>query len=233
MPSVAQLAHLNDLDLALDAIKARQAEIVEALKEPVALREARRALAAAEAELAGCRDQQTQAEQTEQRAAHKLAQAEQRLYSGQVRNPKELADLERDVQQLRRQRSQAEDALLESLVCAESATEAHAAVGRKLARLTAEREAAVTALRAEQAALNDKLAAAKTRQASVRATIPAALLATYDTLRPRKGGRAVAALDGDTCTACQVAASPGKLAAARAGADLAYCGNCGRLLWAE
>jgi len=43
----------------------------------------------------------------------------------------------------------------------------------------------------------------------------------------------VASLDGDTCTACQVAASPGKLAAARAGADLAYCGNCGRLLWAE
>jgi len=233
MPAVAQLAHLNELDLALDVLKNRLGEITEALKEPPSLREARRALAAAEAELAGCRDCQAAAEQSEQRAAHKLAQAEQRLYSGQVRNPKELADLERDVQQLRRQRSQAEDALLESLVCADGATEAHAAAGRKLAQLMAEREAAVAALRAEQASLHGKQAAAKARQTATRAALPAALLATYDTLRPRKGGRAVAALDGDTCSACQVAASPGRLAAVRDGEALVYCENCGRLLWAE
>ncbi|MCX6030196.1 MAG: hypothetical protein NT169_12990 [Chloroflexi bacterium] len=233
MQSVAQLAHLNDLDLALDALKARLAEIAEALKEPVALRETRRALAAAGAELAGCRARQAEAEQTEQRAADKLIQAEQRLYSGQVRNPKELEDAERDVQQLRRQRGQAEDALLESLLCAEAATEAHAEATRKLARLTAERAAAVAALRAEQAALGEKLVAASARQAAVRGTIPAQLLATYDALRPRKGGRAVAALDGDSCTVCQVAASPGKLAAARDGNELVYCGNCGRVLWAE
>jgi predicted nucleic acid-binding Zn-ribbon protein len=51
--------------------------------------------------------------------------------------------------------------------------------------------------------------------------------------RPRRGGRAVAKLDGDECCACLVAASPFTLEAARFGDDLVYCSNCGRLLWGE
>ncbi len=64
--------------------------------------------------------------------------------------------------------------------------------------------------------------------------MPAALLPIYDALRPRKGGRAVAVLlEGGACSACRVAASPGKMASARDGDELAYCENCGRILLGE
>ena len=53
--------------------------------------------------------------------------------------------------------------------------------------------------------------------------MPAPLLAIYDDLRPRRGGRAVARLDGDECSACLVAASPFSLEAARFGDQLVYC----------
>ena len=233
MRSVVLLAHLNEIDLAMDAHKARLAEIAEALREPAALVEARRGLARAESDLAHCRAVQTELEAVQNDAAGKLARAETRLYGGGVRNPKELEDLQRDVAQLRRQLDQAEDHLLEALICSETATQAQAEQAALLERLTAETGRKQAVLRAEQAQIRARMPAELARHAAARQAVPAALLATYDSLRPRRGGRAVARLDGEECSACLVAASPFTLEAARFGDDLVYCSNCGRLLWGE
>ena len=233
MRAVMLLARLNEIDLAVDAEKARLAEIAEALREPAALIAARRGLAQAETDLAHCRAVQTELEAAQSDAAGKLARAETRLYGGSVRNPKELEDLQRDVAQLRRQLSQVEDHLLEALICAETATQAQGEQTAAVARLTAEWERKQAALRVEQAQLKAKLSAETARQTAARQAVPATLLATYDNLRPRRGGRAVAQLDGDECSACLVAASPFSLEAARFGDELVYCSNCGRLLWGE
>jgi len=40
-------------------------------------------------------------------------------------------------------------------------------------------------------------------------------------------------LDGEICSACCVAVSPSKFAAVLDSDELIYCGNCGRLVWAE
>jgi uncharacterized protein len=233
MRAIVLLAQLNEVDLAVDAHKARLAEIVEAAREPVALVEARRGLARAETDLAHCRAVQTELEAAQTAVAEKLSRAETRLYGGGVRNPKELEDLQLDVAQLRRQLSQAEDNLLEGLICAETATQAQAEQAALLERLTAEHGRKYAALRTEHAQIKAKLPAELARQAAARQAVPAAVLTTYDNLRPRRGGRAVAKLDGDECSACLVAASPFTLEAARFGDELVYCSNCGRLLWGE
>ena len=123
MRAVMLLARLNEIDLAIDAEKARLTEIAEALREPAALIAARRGLAQAETDLAHCRAVQTELEAAQSDAGGKLARTETRLYGGSVRNPKELEDLQQDVAQLRRQLSQAEDQLLEALICSETATQ--------------------------------------------------------------------------------------------------------------
>jgi predicted nucleic acid-binding Zn-ribbon protein len=233
MPPVALLGQLNEIDLAIDALRARAAEITEALKEPVALQAARTAAATANAELARCRAVQAERESAQQKTAARLTQAEGRLYGGKVRNPKELEDAEKDVAQLRRQHAQAEDALLEALIASEAAAEAAAGAQRELAQRSAAWDATQAGLRAEQARLTERLAAERTRQAAARRAVPAGILHTYDTLRPRRAGRAVARPDGDTCAVCLVAVSPSRLEAAREGEELAYCENCGRILWSE
>lgn len=233
MRAVMLLARLNAIDLAADALKTRLAEIAEALREPAALSAARRGLAQAESDLAHCRAVQTELEAAQSDAAAKLARTEARLYGGSVRNPKELEDVQRDAAQLRRQLGQAEDHLLEALICSETATQAHSEQAAAVERLTAEWEHKQRALRAEQGQLKAKLPVELARQKSAREALPATLLATYDNLRPRRGGRAVAQLDGDECSACLVAASPYTLEAARFGDELVYCSNCGRLLWGE
>jgi hypothetical protein len=234
MRSVILLAQLNEIDLAIDALRARAGEVAEALKEPAALAASRSRAAAAEAELTRCRALQAERDQIQQQIVGRLTQAQSRLYGGKVRNPKELEDAEKDVAQQRRQQAQAEDALLEALIALEAATEAATLAQAELAQRTQEWTAAQAGLRAEQARLTARLAAERVRQASARRGVPAGDLHTYDTLRPRRAGRAVARLDDDTCSACLVAVSPGRIAAARDDDDnLAYCENCGRILWGE
>jgi predicted nucleic acid-binding Zn-ribbon protein len=233
MRPVILLAQLNEADLTLDAINARLAEVAAALVEPAALQVARQALARAEAELMHCRAVQQDRELAQKTIAEKLARAEKKLYEGQIRNPKELADLGKDVEQLRRQLSSCEDALLDALIATETASAQIGTCRETLVRLEQEWAGNQTALRAEQARLNARLSAEQTRHIAARRAVPAHLLPLYDALRARRGGRAVSQLDGEACSACGVAASPSKLEAARYGEELTACENCGRLLWEE
>jgi uncharacterized protein len=233
MRPVVMLARLSEVDVDLDAGRARLAEIAVALKEPPELAAARKELAEREAELAKWRGVQQERDDAQQRIAEKLARAEKRLYSGEVRSSREVQDAERDVQQLRHQCSQAEDALLEALVAVEGLGDDCAAGVAHIAELAAGWESTQVRLRAEQTRLKERLAAGQARQVAVRRAVPPDLLALYDNLRPRRAGRAVAKLEGDTCSACRVAVPPTKLEGARYGEDLVYCGNCGRLLWGE
>jgi uncharacterized protein len=233
MRPVLMLARLSELDQALDSHRARLAEIAAALKEPAELVAARHDLAETEAELARWRGVQLDRERAQQDIAAKLARAEKRLYSGEIRNPREVQGAERDVQQLRHQRDQAEDALLEALVAVEGLAEDCASRSAVVSELAGNWEVTQARLRREQTRLKERLPAEQARQVTARRAVPPDLLTLYDNLRPRRGGRAVAALDGDTCSACRVAVPPTKLEAARYGDELVYCGNCGRLLWGE
>ncbi len=230
---VVLLARLNEADLALDAVKARLVEIAAALHEPAALVAARQAHVEAEAELARCRQAQRNLELTEADIDEKIKRSEQKLYSGQIRNSRELEDAERDLQQQRNQRAHLEEHLLEALLAAEAAARLHADRLAELTRLSTGWEETQAVLRRDQAQLKARLPALQARQAAARQAVPPHLFPLYDNLRPRKGGRAVAELDDDMCSACRVSVPASKFAAALEGDDLVYCGNCGRLVWAE
>jgi uncharacterized protein len=234
MRPVARLSELNDIDLVVDSIKARLAEIAERLKEPAALRSARTSLASVEAEVAAVRVRQRDCELRQKTADEKLAHDERRLYSGKVHIPKELQDLQAEVGQSRRQRSEAEDELLETMVAAEAAEEKRSTAQKALEVLVAEWGTRQAELRTEQAKLKRRLETELARQVAARLRAPSQLLPMYDTLRARKNGRAVATLlDNEVCSECKVAVSPTKAFALRDGDELVYCENCGRLLFGE
>jgi uncharacterized protein len=227
------LARLNEADLAVDATKARLAEIAEALREPAALVTARGTLAAAEKEVERLRGEQAGVEQTQAEAEQQIKRIEQKLYDGKVTAPRELENSQRDLAQHKNQKATVEDRLLEIMVALDGATAALEKAQAEVARLSGDWETRQASLRSEQAKLKARLPGEQARQASARQAVPAQYLRTYDHLRPRHGGRAVAELDGDECSACLVQAPPSKLDAARYSEELVYCGNCGRLLWGE
>ena len=227
------LARLNEADLALDATKARLAEIAEALREPQTLVAARATFAAARQEVDRLRAEQAEVERDQAKVEQEIKAIEGKLYSGKVGSPRELENGQKDLAQHQHQKARIDDQLLEIMVALESASAASEKAAAEVKRLAAEWETRQGTLRGEQARLKARLPGEQTRQAAARQSVPAQYLRAYDHLRPRHGGRAVAALDGDECSACLVQAPPSKLEAARYSDELVYCGNCGRLLWGE
>lgn len=230
---VLLLARLNQVDLAVDATKLRLAEIAEGLREPAALVAARTALAAAQGEVERLRGEQAEVERQQAEAEEQIKTIEQRLYGGKGGSSRELENSQKDLAQHNRQKASVEDRLLEIMVALEGATAVLAKAQADVAKLFGEWEARQATLRQEQAKLKARLPGETARQAYARQAVPPQYLRTYDHLRPRHGGRAVAELDGDACSACRVQAPPSKLDAARYSEELVYCGNCGRLLWGE
>jgi uncharacterized protein len=230
---IVLLARLNEIDLSVDALKARLHDIAEALREPAAIAAARRDLAAAEAAARQAAAAQKDAELVQAEAAGKLARAETALYSDRTRSSRQVADEEHDMRQQRSHLAQAEERLLEAMIASEEAAGRLAESQAEVARLSAEWKDQQASLVKEQAQLKARLAGELAKQAAARQVVPPGVLVTYDNLRPRRAGRAVAQLEGDECSACRVAVPPSKLPPAREGDQLVYCGNCGRLIWDE
>lgn len=160
----------------------------------------------------------------------KIAPQETKLYSGAIKNPKELADLQADINQLKRHLSSIEDRDLEALSALETAeAESRAAAGDLEALRTAweEEQADLTVRTAE---LREEIAAYEAERSSLAAALDAKLLVTYDRLRRAHQGRGAAKLDRNLCLGCRISLPTSIVNRARAGSTLVQCPNCERIL---
>ncbi len=159
----------------------------------------------------------------------KTKRSEDRLYSGLVKNPKELEDLQREIDSLGRRRSTLEDELLEAMIAYESAQEENSdAVGfHQEVREKWERQQ--SALNDEQAELVERIKRLTEQRKAQLKIIEPGYLATYENLAKRIGNLVVVELRNHRCTGCQVRVPDNRVKAADEG-QLATCDNCGRIL---
>jgi predicted nucleic acid-binding Zn-ribbon protein len=228
----AALYALQGVDLQMDALRRRLAEIQAALNQSGPVSQARAALAAAEATLHHSQTAQRTLELEIAGLAEKMTETEALLYSGRVRNPKELSDLQAELAALGRQRSAREDALLEAMVNVEDHTAAVGAARSTLAGVEAATLASQAELRAEAARIEENLKALTDERDMQLMSVSAADFAAYEALRWRKGGAAVALLEYNTCGVCGATPSSSRLQQARLSEDLIACDNCERILYA-
>jgi len=225
-----RLYELQKVDLALDAARRRVREIDAQLTDSEALRAARDADRQLHDKLAHLHARAKDLELQLATLDNKIRSVEDRLYSGAVKNPKELSDLQKDAASLRRQKSSAEDVLLEAILDGEQTEQMVQAAHDELARLEDEWRSKQAALLDERALLNGNAATAETERAALRANAPPPDLAVYDRLRAKKHGTVVALLDDGVCGVCGVQPPANKLAHLRRDDELFPCGNCERIL---
>jgi len=158
---------------------------------------------------------------------------EDRLYSGHIKNPKELANRQDEVQYLKRREGELEDQALETMIEVEDSEASVTEQRERLARLEEEWQETQARLSAEQSELINRLSQLKAKRAKLLKTIEASDLALYEDLRLRRGGRAVALLEGELCQACRVTLPTSKAQQARQGKVLILCGCCERILYVE
>jgi predicted nucleic acid-binding Zn-ribbon protein len=224
------LLDLQGIDLTIDRLTKRLSEVKEAQHETDELIAARGAAGAAEQSAVQCRAARKDLELADATLDEKIKQAEKRLYSGLVKIPKELLDLQNDISSLRRQKATLDDQLLEAMVALEDAEtalkQAVAAHDTSEAQWTSDQ----AGLSTERAQLERDLAQHAREQAAARAQLNQTDLSLYDQLRRRKGGLAVVELMGNACGGCSVRVTANVLQQLGQAEQLARCGNCERIL---
>ena len=230
MSDVAALYRLQELELDILERAKRIKAINAQLEDDEALREAEakneEAQAALEAAAARVRDLELEIAS----AADKRQSAEARLYSGEVTNPKELQDMQMEVDALARRRSVLDDELLKiSSARDEIGSEADDA-GERCSQARAERELECRDLLEEKQTLTETISQLLARRKSSVAAIPQQAFQTYNSLRAAKSNRPVAALRDNACAICGIEQNHIVINAIKRGDGLVHCQNCHRIL---
>jgi predicted nucleic acid-binding Zn-ribbon protein len=229
MSQARVLYDLQQIDTEIRTKKQRLGEVLRLQKEPPALVAAREAAAAADAELHRWRARHQDLTLEIASVADKAKRSEERLYSGSVKVPKELNDLQHEVEALGRRRAALEDEALKVMMAVDERQTTSGQAAAEVKRLAGEFNAAVATLKVEQQNLGvhlSKLIEKRGRQATLAQP---ALLKSYDQLIQEKRGLAVAGLRGSKCQGCQMTISGATIRAATEG-KLVRCDSCGRIL---
>ena len=230
MSRIATLWHLQIIDQELDDKVKRARQIDAALANDPKTSAARAASEAAQHKASEVRVSLRAQEIDAKDLDVKIKQVEERLYGGRVSNPKELGDLEKDVQMHKRRRSEMDDALLALMETVEKAAGHASEETAALEKTEAARADEVAQLEREQNTIRRRMEELGEQRDQACALLDADALRQYDQLRRTKAGRAVAQAKNDSCGVCGVTIPTGLLNRVHTGDEIVLCTSCGRML---
>ncbi|MDO8531610.1 MAG: C4-type zinc ribbon domain-containing protein [Dehalococcoidia bacterium] len=231
MTVAEQLYQLQEIDLALDREKAALVAVEARMGETEALRAARQALATAKEEQTRLQREQRSVEADIQDADEKVRTLDKKLYGGSVKSPKELMNMEEELERLKAKRSGTDGKLLALM---DTVEQAQGAVKSRAAEMEAAehaRRVEQDGLRTEQARLQTEIAGLTSRRKAAAAQPPAPALALYERVRPLRQGLAVARIASRMCMGCRISLPESDYRRAARGDEIVQCPNCQRILF--
>lgn len=230
MTQAESLYHLQEIDLNLIQRQKRLSEIVAGLSNNQIILNAQTQLTNAEQRLNPLQRKARQLEQEIQSNAQKIQLTDEQLYSGRVRNPKELQDMQNEIQSLKKRNVELEDVLLETMLAVEEAEVEVANAQQELQTVQASWEQDHSQLLDEQTKIKTELVDLQQKREQALPAVTPESLKTYNTLRPRKNNQPIALLVNQSCSVCRVEQDMTIIGEARKGQKLTFCSSCGRIL---
>jgi len=224
-----QLYQLQEIDLAIESNEQAVSQIASQLGESKAVVRAQAELTLENQRLEELRHQQRSAEWEIDDLVAKLAIAEDKLYSGEIRNPKELTNLQHEVETLKARRSQLEDKVLALMEQVELATASVASRSSGLKALEAEWRSQQQQLSKDMEQRKTILSELNHKRQQLLAKIAPQAVEVYNELRKQKG-TAVAKVEQGICRGCRISLPTTELQRARSD-SLVRCSSCGRILF--
>jgi uncharacterized protein len=229
MSQLHQLYRLQQIDLALQENQKKLVAVLQAQKEPADMVALRAQLATLQGRGQHGRVQQKDLELQLGSLQSKLAQDEERLYSGKVRNPKELTDLQESVQGQKRQVGVLEESLWGVMMQLEALEEETTAVAQTLASREASRATELQTLKQEQMSVATQINSLNEQRAAQLKLIQSDKLADYEQIRRKKGGEAVSRISQNMCERCRTSLPEMIIRAVNMG-EYRFCPSCNRIL---
>jgi predicted nucleic acid-binding Zn-ribbon protein len=226
------LYQLQKVDFRLDQINLRLDKISAQLANNPKLREAEQQVKADQELITQNETALGSLEQFSKNKKIKIEQSEASLYNGKNSNPKELKDLQIEIESLKRAVGSNEEeqltlmALLEELHGQLQQSQSASAV------ILAESEQENQHLVLERTDLEKEKEKLFTERQAATSQIQPADVAVYESLRSTKNHIAVTVIEEQCCTSCGSEIRVSDVQKARASSTLSFCPFCGRILYA-
>lgn len=229
MEIARQLYQLQEVDTELELAEKAVLELAGKIEASEELTAARARLVSDRLHLEDIKKQQRSLEIDAQEITPKLKRIEDELYSGRVRNQKELSALEHEADTLKTRLSKLETSELELMDKADKAV-------IKVSSSEKEFKAAEEAWERQKPELTAELALAKARLAEITekrrklaSSIDPSAVTVYQSVRKARG-KAVVPVEKGVCMGCRITVTVTELQKVRSG-QLVRCGSCGRILY--
>ncbi len=230
MIQASELYRLQEIDSNVQQRHKRLEEINAQLADNKALTEAQQQVINDQQTLIPLQSKVRKLEQDIQSNTAKLKETDETLYSGRVKNPKELQDMQHEIQSLKKRNQELEDVLLETMIAVDEAVTALKDSTKNLETLSAQFELANISLIDEKKRLKAEGSALLKSREQLVPTIDPNTLKVYNNLRSRKNNQAVSVLVNQSCSVCHVQQDMNVIQSLRKGDSLTYCSSCGRII---
>jgi len=224
-----QLYRLQEIDLDIEAKEQSLQLTTRQLGDNQAVTRVQAKLEREKQALEELKKQQHSAEWEIDDLSSKLSKEEEELYSGRIKNPKDLTSLQHEVELLKSKRTQLEDNALAIMDKVEQAEANAATISQELKAVEAEWQSQQQELSAEKEQLETKLSDLRTKRESLLAEIDPQVAELYHELRKQKK-LAVAKVEQGICGSCRISLPITDLQQVRSG-NLVHCSSCGRILF--
>jgi len=229
MSVAKELYQLQEVDLELESNQQSLSRIAAQLGESQAVVETRSKLVLEQQHLEEVSRQQHSVEWEIDDLTNKLTATEEELYSGRIRNAKELANLQHEIDGLKARRDQLEDRALETMDQVELATRSVVTLNSDLKALETEWQSQQQQLSAQLEQLKTVLSDLEHKRQLLAAGIDPQAVEVYQELKKRKG-TGVAKVEQGICRGCRISLPITELQQTRSG-NLVRCSSCGRILF--
>ena len=230
-----RLLDLAEIDAELTRLEHRRRSLPEH-EELTALeqrdRELRDELATLDAREGDLRREQAKAETDVEQVRTRIDRDRVRLEAGQVSSPRELENLQSEIESLNHRQSDLEEVVLDVMERRESAQSRQAAIAAERTEIAADAAAAQERRDAALAEIGEQAGKATDRRVAVVADEPADLIDLYERLRASHNGVGAAALRRGRCEGCHLSLNTVDLNDIRAAApdEVLRCEECRRIL---
>ena len=160
---------------------------------------------------------------------NKLTTAEEKLYNGRIKDPKELTNLQHEVDGLRVRRNHLEDKALEIMDQVELSTASVATLRDELKILENEWQSQQQQLSTDMEQLKTTLSDLRHKRQLLSTNIDSQAIELYQELKKQKG-QAIAKVEQGICRGCRILLPTSELQQARSD-SLVQCSSCGRILF--
>ena len=219
MTVVHQLYDLLVVDEDIDRHNQTIASLDAALADTQRLVQTRQAVEKARGTLRKQQAERRDLEMTVEASQSKAGEVEVKLYGGTVRNPRELEDLQTELN------------LLQSLEVVEEAEGSLGALETTLEEMESSWQQDEARMLVERSNQQKDLAQLQKKRDGMSALVSPAHLSLYDTLRSTRQGLAVVKVERGSCQGCRITLPTRVVQQARTSPEPVKCPSCSRILY--